>query len=143
MPNLAPIAGIYTFVLFGADGSGQRASWVTVVGVGWIIVMTAICYIGIELSARTQVGLLGAEIVILVAVRRRGPGQGLRGHVAHAVKPSLELAEPLPAPARRRRSRRGCSLAIFIYWGWDTAVTVNEEAKDSSGPRAGPRCSRR
>ena len=26
-------------------------------------------------------------------------------------------------------------IAIFIYWGWDTAVTVNEESKDS---RRGP-----
>ena len=25
----------------------------------------------------------------------------------------------------------GMLLAVFIYWGWDTAVTVNEEAKDT------------
>ena len=31
-------------------------------------------------------------------------------------------------------------LAVFIYWGWDTAVTVNEEAKDPGAPRASPRC---
>ena len=31
----------------------------------WIAIMTAICVIGIELSARTQVGLLGAEIITL------------------------------------------------------------------------------
>ena len=38
----------------------------TAVGVVWIAIMTAICVIGIELSARTQVGLLSAEILTLV-----------------------------------------------------------------------------
>src|SRR5271165_2001745 len=67
MPNLASIAGVYTFSLFGAHGIAANSSgfWVTFVGVVWLIIMTAICYIGIELSARTQVALLGAEIVIL------------------------------------------------------------------------------
>ena len=37
----------------------------TAVGVVWIAIMTTICVIGIELSARTQVGLLGAEIITL------------------------------------------------------------------------------
>src|SRR6202451_3628729 len=69
MPNLASIAGVYTFELFGAHGIAANGSgfWVTLVGVIWIIVMTAICYIGIELSARTQMALLGAEILILFA----------------------------------------------------------------------------
>src|ERR1700730_15814200 len=65
MPSLSQIAGKYTFLLFGADGVANGVFWVTVVGVLWIVVMTAICYISIELSARTQVALLGAEIVIL------------------------------------------------------------------------------
>ena len=32
-------------------------------------------------------------------------------------------------------------LAVFIYWGLDTAVSVNEETKDARKPRAGPRSS--
>src|SRR5580692_3031703 len=60
MPNLASVAGVYTFSFFGAHGIAANTSgfWVTFVGVVWIAVMTAICYIGIELSARTQVALL-------------------------------------------------------------------------------------
>ncbi len=64
MPNLAAIAGQYTFQLFG--NSAPSTFEVTLVGVAWIIVMMTICYIGIELSARTQQFLLGAEFVILV-----------------------------------------------------------------------------
>ena len=25
----------------------------------------------------------------------------------------------------------GFTLMLFIYWGWDTSVSVNEETKDS------------
>jgi len=40
--------------------------WSTVAGVIWIIVMTYICYRGIEVSARIQYGLLGIELVVLI-----------------------------------------------------------------------------
>ena len=83
MANLAQIAGLYSFLLVGWQERGGLDAAVTAVGVVWIAVMTAICVIGIELSARTQVGLLGAEIITLVlfavvalvkvATRRRRP----------------------------------------------------------------------
>src|SRR3984885_7912050 len=52
MASLAQVAGQYVFLLFNADGIGNDASngWVLLVGVAWIIVMTAICYVGIEIS---------------------------------------------------------------------------------------------
>ena len=34
----------------------------------------------------------------------------------------------------------GLSGSIFAFWGWDTALTVNEESKDSEKPPAAPRC---
>src|SRR3954464_11911056 len=52
MANLAQIAGSYGFLLFGADDLATSRFWVTVVGVLWIVVMTWICYKGIEVSAR-------------------------------------------------------------------------------------------
>jgi amino acid transporter len=65
MANLSQIAGIYSFLLFGADSYAASTFWVTLVGVAWIVVMTAICYIGVELSAKTQWYLLAAEIIAL------------------------------------------------------------------------------
>ena len=92
--------------------------------------MTAIVVIGIELSARTQVGLLAAEIVTLAAVRGRRPGQGLRRRRRPARShPSLSWFNPFAsAPAS---ISAGMLLAVFIYWGWDTTATVNEETEDS------------
>jgi amino acid transporter len=132
MPNLASIAGVYTFSLFGANGIAANSSgfWVTFVGVIWLIIMTAICYIGIELSARTQMALLGSEIVILFVFAIVALAKVYGGHPAHSIRPSIQWLNPFHIHPIGALSA-GMLLAVFIYWGWDTAVTVNEEAKDS------------
>ena len=132
MPNLASVAGVYSFSLFGAHGIAANSSgfWVTFVGVVWIIVMTAICYIGIELSARTQVALLGAEIVILFVFAVVALVKVYGNSAAHSIRPSFEWLNPFRIHPIGALSA-GMLLAVFIYWGWDTAVTVNEEAKDA------------
>ena len=54
MASLAQIAGIYSFLLVGWQ-SAADASWaVTLVGCVWIVAMTWICLVGIELNAATQ-----------------------------------------------------------------------------------------
>jgi amino acid transporter len=132
MPSLSQIAGVYTFSLFGAHGiaADPGGFWVTFVGVMWIVVMTAICYIGIELSARTQVALLGAELVILVIFAIAALSKVYAGGVAHSVHPSWTWLDPFRISSVGALSA-GLLTAVFIYWGWDTAVTVNEEAKDA------------
>ena len=67
MANLAQIAGSYSFQLVGLDELGDSKLWSTVAGVVWIIIMTYICYRGIEVSARLQYALLGIEVIVLVA----------------------------------------------------------------------------
>ena len=64
MANLSQIAGLYTFQLFG--NGNPTTFWVTFIGVAWIVVMTWICWRGIELSARLQQFLLGAEFITLM-----------------------------------------------------------------------------
>ena len=130
MPSLASIAGQYTFSLFGANGLAANTFWVTFVGVIWIAVMTLICYIGIELSARTQVVLLGAELVILVIFAVTALAKVYGGGVAHSLRPSISWLNPFNISSGGALAS-GILVAVFIYWGWDTAVTVNEESKDA------------
>jgi len=66
MANLAQIAGQYTYLLFGWDAAASNTYAVLGIGVAWIVVMTWICYVGIEVSAKTQWFLLAAELVTLV-----------------------------------------------------------------------------
>ena len=127
MPSLAAIAGQYSFQLFGNNHPSTLE--VTLVGVAWIVIMTAICYIGIELSARTQQVLLGAEFVILVifsVVALVKVYSGTPG--AHHI--SASWFNPFDIKGFSNFTE-AVLLAVFIYWGWDSGVTVNEETEDS------------
>src|ERR1700721_1269723 len=70
MASLAQVAGQYLFLLFGAEGIGDNATsgYVLLVGVGWIVVMSYICYRGIEVSAWFQRILLTVEIIMLLVL---------------------------------------------------------------------------
>jgi len=133
MANLAQIAGLYSFQLVGWDAAANSTLAVTAVGVVWIVVMTAITTIGIELSARTQWYLLSAEVVTLtlfavVALVRVYSGDALAG--AEHVQASW--FSPFAIDGGTAALSAGVLLAVFIYWGWDSAVSVNEETEDPS-----------
>jgi amino acid transporter len=132
MASLAQVAGQYVFLLFntGSIGSNATSGWVLLVGVAWIVAMTYICYRGIEVSARLQRFLLGIEIVMLlvfsvVALVRAGTGHAPKGHLAV----SGSWLNPFDISSFSTFVT-GLILMLFIYWGWDTAVAVNEETAD-------------
>ncbi len=130
MANLAQIAGLYTFLLFDANHLAQSTFWVTFVGVVWIGVMTWICYIGIEISAKSQWFLLGAELAILVIFSVVALVKVYSGHAAHSVRPQASWLNPFDVPSSSALIS-GILVAIFIYWGWDSLVSVNEETEDA------------
>jgi amino acid transporter len=132
MANLAQIAGLYLFLLFGWQGAADSTVAVTVVGVAFIIAMTWICVIGIELSARTQVGLLGAELITLALFAVVALVKVYTGNAgAGAVDPSLSWFNPFEIDSVGALTA-GVLIAVFIYWGWDSTVTVNEETVNST-----------
>ncbi|HVN12466.1 MAG TPA: APC family permease [Kineosporiaceae bacterium] len=136
MANLAQIAGAYSFTFLGDLGWQSAADlansvvWSTVAGVIWIVLMTYICYRGIEVSARVQYALLSIEIVVLVMMSVTALVRVWSGHAeSYSLTPSLSWFWPgglslseVIAPAMLT--------AVFLYWGWDTAVATNEEADD-------------
>ena len=108
MANLAQIAGLYSFLLVGWQDAADSTAAVTAVGVVWIAIMTAICVIGIELSARTQVGLLGAEIITLVLFSVVALVKVATGDAGpDALDPSLSWINPLGIDSVRRAGQRG------------------------------------
>lgn len=131
MASLSQIAGSYTFLLFGADSAANSKLWVGVAGVIWILVMGLICYVGIEASARTQYGLLAAEVVILGIFSIVALAKVWTGHPTGSVHPSWSWLDPFGVKSFGALSS-ALLLAIFIYWGWDTAVSVNEETEDAA-----------
>jgi amino acid transporter len=132
MASLAQVAGQYCFLLFNADGIGSNATsgWVFLVGIVWIALMTYICYVGVEVSARLQRVMLSVEMLVLVVFAvwalvkvysDSAPGTSL--HIAAAWFNPFDIDN-------FSNFVRGLILMLFIYWGWDSAVSVNEETAD-------------
>jgi amino acid transporter len=130
MASLSVIASKYTFLLW----DGHPSTAVLIIGaVIWIAVMTWICYRGIELSARVQTFLLSFEIatlalfvvVALIKVYANSPHGSV--HVSASWFNPFDLSWSALIDA--------VLLGIFIYWGWDSGVAVNEESRDRThGP---------
>src|SRR4051794_8309660 len=128
MANLSQIAGSYTFALFGFDTLAASVFWSTVAGIIWIGIMTYICYRGIEVSVRLQYALLGVEIVTLVAFAIFALAKVYAGNAPGGIKPSLSWLSPSGLSSTAIVT--ATLIAVFIYWGWDTAVATNEESDD-------------
>src|SRR3984957_5807559 len=133
MASQSQIAGQYFFLLIGAKSIGVNATspWVLTVGIAWIVILTYICYRGIQVSARLQVTLLAVEIFMLlllaiVAIVRVGIGRAPAGHADFSWS-WLHPAHSAPP----RGFMAGMLLMVFIYWGWHTTPSINEETADS------------
>jgi amino acid transporter len=133
MASLSNIAAIYTFKLFGFSELGGSKAGILVAAVIWIALMTWICYRGIELSARVQQVLLGAEILILTIFAVVALSKVYGGHPTGSIHVKASWFDPTQMSFGDLLD--GILLGVFIYWGWDTAVTVNEESEDANeGP---------
>lgn len=146
--SLAEVAAQYTFSLFGRNvfedpaipiTIGEATMDVGVVGLGILFVaaMTWICYRGIELSARSQAVLLAIELTTLGIFAVVALVQVYSGSVETAVMPTLDWLNPLSIVAEdgswdTSAFAAGLLIALFIYWGWDTTASVNEESGNPS-----------
>lgn len=143
MASLAEVAAQYTFQLFGIDTSawgslaiaGQDITLGAVatvaLGVLFIVVLTWIVYVGIEVSARTQVVLLGMELVALALFTIVALVKVFSGGFADGVTPDLAWLNPFNITDWSALTA-GVMVALFIYWGWDTAASVNEETRNTT-----------
>jgi amino acid transporter len=131
MASLSQIAGRYALMVVGADAAAASTAWVTVTGVAFIALLTWVCYRGIEVSARLQQVLLALEVGALavfavVALAKAATGHALPG----AAHPAIGWLNPWTGSFGSLSN--SFLLAVFIYWGWDCALSVNEETKDSA-----------
>jgi amino acid transporter len=135
MASLAQVAGQYLFLVIQGPNSSLGANpsggWVLLVGILWIAAMTFICYRGIEVSARFQKVLLSVEIVMLLVMSVTALVRVYGGHAPlTSLHPSLSWLSP--SGLSLSAFVPGLILMLFIYWGWDTSLSVNEETADKS-----------
>lgn len=131
MASLAEIAGAYSFRLVGLDALADDRLWTTVAGIVWIAVMTTVCYVGIEFSAAVQRWLLCVEAGMLVVFAVAALVRVYTDPPPTAIHVSASWFNPFDVSSSKALTS-GVLAGVFIYWGWDTVVSINEETADST-----------
>ena len=122
--SLADVGAYYTFDMFGLDGLRDSKAAVTIFALIIIAVMTAICVIGTELSASVQRVMIFAQVGALVLFALVALIKG------GALTPELSWFSPFAVDSPNALVL-GLLTGVFIYWGWESAVNLNEETSDS------------
>lgn len=129
LANLAQIGGKYFWLLVNPE-IAENDFIVTGTGVVFIALMTFISYRGTEIGEKLQNVLLGIQylaLVIFVVAAVIGISTGTAPEGATA--PELSWFNPF-AFESASGFVEAILLALFIYWGWDTCLALNEETKD-------------
>ena len=136
---LADVAVRFTLLMFGADDlaypePGTDGYWaarttVTVATVALVIVMTWICVIGTELSAKVQNVLILMQVVALLVFAGVALYQVVGTDRPGSLTPELGWLNPFAEGGGALTG--GLLLGVFAYWGWESAVNLTEETTTS------------
>jgi amino acid transporter len=130
MANLVQIASLYTFLLVGADSAANSTFWVTVLGVGWLLFVAIFVAIGIQVSAKAQYVLMALQIVPLALFTVWAIVKAVATHPAGYQ--GFHFSWLFSTHVTASGLAAGITLAVFLYWGWDSVTAVNEESQNSS-----------
>ncbi|PZQ91632.1 MAG: amino acid transporter [Leifsonia xyli] len=130
LANLAQIAGTYFWLLIGQAELSKNTLVVTITGVVFIAAMVFVSYRGIEIGERLQNVLLGIQYLALALFVVFAFVNVAMGTAPDGATPvSLDWFNPLGFSSFDGFTE-AVLLALFIYWGWDTCLALNEETKD-------------
>ncbi|GAA1947212.1 APC family permease [Microbacterium deminutum] len=129
LANLAQVASIYFWNLFGVEFD-QNNDWrVILVGVIFIAAMTWVSWRGVEIGERIQNILLGIQYLALAVFFVAALWQFFAGTAPDPTPFDWSWFNPF-AFGDWNAFVEAILLALFIYWGWDTCLALNEETKD-------------
>ena len=128
--SLAEVGVRFTLLAVGLDGWESSTPVVLGLTVVLVVVMAALCVLGTELSARVQNGLIVAQTLALAVFAVVALVRGLRGDSPFgALTPAWSWLDPFGAGGAALTG--GLLLGVFAYWGWESAVNLTEETRDS------------
>ena len=129
--SLADVAARYGLLLIGWDSAAESKAAVTAIAVVIIGVMTLVCVLGTELSARVQNVMIIAQVVALLAFAAVALIKVANGSAPDgSLDPSLSWLSPFQLEDTGVLVS-GLLIGVFIYWGWESAVNLTEETEDS------------
>jgi amino acid transporter len=123
--SLAQVAAFYTFDLFGLDSLRDSTLANVVFTLLIIAVMTTICVLGTELSAHVQRAMIVLQVgaLLMFAVVALIEGGPLSFELSWISPFAVDSTSALVI---------GLLTGVFIYWGWESAVNLNEETEGSA-----------
>jgi amino acid transporter len=129
--SLADVGARYLYLLVDWDSAAASKEAVTALAVAIIVVMTAICILGTELSARLQNVMILAQVgslllFAIVAIAKVYSGDA----TVDSIEPQASWFNPFEID-NRDALIAALLIGVFIYWGWESAVNLTEETEDS------------
>ncbi|MGJ5589958.1 APC family permease [Micrococcus lylae] len=136
LSNLAAVAVDFTFLLLahitGNEAIGELAGnlWVNIpLTVVYLALAGWVCHRGMEATKKLQYVLVAFQLVALGAFSIAALVHASRGDAFDPTPVSLDWFNPFTA-GDFSLVAAGVSLSIFLFWGWDVTLTMNEETKD-------------
>ena len=137
LSNLAAVATDFFFILLSQIFSNEALATVPqnnlfiniLVTTIFVAAATYIGYRGVEATQKVQWGLVLFQLVALVWFSVAAITSAMGGNAFDYTQPDVSWFNPMQIESLSI-AVAGVSLSIFMFWGWDTVITMNEEAKD-------------
>ena len=130
MGALADVASRYTLLLVAPAAADSKAA-VTALAVIFIAVMTVVCVVGIETSARVQNLMIVAQVLALMLFAVVALAKVAGGDAPGSLRPEVSWFSPFAVESPGVLVS-GLLIGVFMYWGWDSTVNLTEETRDSA-----------
>jgi len=134
----APIvAATYTMSFLNSVGwvnasTASSTKLLTIVAVLWLVLITFFCIYGIRWTTNFQWVLCIIEYVAVIVFSVGGIIKvALAGPGHHYTSFSVSWLNPLQVHGLGNLAA-AMAVGTFLFWGWDTAVNLNEESKNPS-----------
>lgn len=134
LANVGEITGKYFWLLLGMNDFANNKVIVIATSVVFMALMTLISTVGVQIGERMQMVLMVIQVAAMLAF-----GVLALTHAFDGANPgSVEFDWNWFNPAELTSwsgFMQAVLLALFIYWGWDSCLALNEETKN---PRKTP-----
>jgi amino acid transporter len=136
LSNLAGVAVDFLYLalaqIFGNPAIADLAGNIPINILTCLVFMVAACYVsyrGMEATKSVQYWLVGFQLIILVWFAIAAIVHFSAGNAFDATPFSIDWFNPFGVSSFSAFAA-GVSLSIFIFWGWDVTLTMNEETKN-------------
>ena len=138
LSNLAAVATDFFFILLGQIFSNPELATLPsenlliniLVTTVFVVLAAYVGYRGIEATERVQWGLVVLQLVVMVWYGISAIISANSGNAFDYTEFDVSWLNPGAVEGGLSTIVAGVSLSIFMFWGWDTVITMNEETRD-------------